>query len=258
MNQLVLHFYCIANVRLYGVYYGISLLVNFYFTFIFTFVVCDVPEKPYCWFLIVLLTIIYLTKSNVTYIYFNKVIYYNFINNNDNNDILNFYKKQIFLKPLWRTLLLHFTVTFYYDSLCCIIPRCLRKVWLFHPNSVFYCIIFFVIFSTFIEMHTSHIFVNNLNTSPQERICHISLLLNIVCLDVSVGLYFFNLMSFTVLQSFLWIPLLSVTKLQILLRCWLWFLIRLIVPNCILLINQGEWSLDSDANFLNFGGKWIL
>ena len=163
---------------------------------------------------------------------------------------MNFYKKRIFLKPLWRTLLLHFTIMFYYDSLCCIIPRCLRKVWLFRPNSVLYCIIFFVIFSTFIEMHTSHIFVNNLNTSPQERICHI--------LDVSIGLYYFNLINFTVLQCFLWIPLLSVTKLQILLRCWLWFLIRLIVPNCILLINQWEWSLDSDANFLNFGGKWIL
>ena len=69
---------------------------------------------------------------------------------------------------------------------------------------MFYCNIFFVkqktiFFSTFIEMHISHIFVNNLNTSPQERICHISLLLNIVRLDVSAGLYYFNLMSFTVL-----------------------------------------------------------
>ena len=45
---------------------------------------------------------------------------------------------------------------------------------------MFYRNIFFVkqktiFFPTFIEMHIYHIFVNNLKTSPQERICHISL-----------------------------------------------------------------------------------
>ena len=39
---------------------------------------------------------------------------------------------------------------------------------------------------------------------------------------------------------------------RILLRCWLWFLIRLIIPNCISLINPREWFLDSDANSLVF------
>ena len=113
----------------------------------------------------------------------------------------------------------NFTIMFYHDSLHCIVSRCLREVWLFRPNRMFYCIIFFVkqktIFSTFIEIHLSRIFVNNLNTSPQERICHISLLLNIVCLDVSVRFHYFDLiMSFTVLRPFLWIPLLSVTKME--------------------------------------------
>ena len=132
---------------------------------------------------------------------------------------MNFYKKYIFLKLLWRTLLLHFTIMFYHDSLYCIVPRYLREVWLFCPNSMFYCIIFFVkqktiVLSIFIEMHISHTFVNNLNTSLQELFCHISLLLNIVCLHVSVGLYYFDLMNFTILQCSLWIPLLSVTKMQ--------------------------------------------
>ena len=50
----------------------------------------------------------------------------------------------MFLKPLRRTFLLHFTIMFYNYSLYCIIPRCLRELWLFRPNSMFYCIIFFV------------------------------------------------------------------------------------------------------------------
>ena len=141
-----------------------------------------------------------------------RYIWKKFINNNTNNkkNILNFYKKYMFLKPLRRTWLLHFTIMFYHDSLNCIISRCLREVWLFHPNSMFYCIIFFVkrnyIFSFFPEMHISHIFVNNLNTSPQARICHFPY--------VSVRLCYFDLMSFTVLQCFLWIPLLFVTIMQ--------------------------------------------
>ena len=63
---------------------------------------------------------------------------------------------------------------------------------------MFYGITFFVkqktfFFSSFIEMHISDMFVNNQNILSQEHICHISLLLNIVCLDVWVGLYYFAL-----------------------------------------------------------------
>ena len=73
---------------------------------------------------------------------------------------------------------------------------------------MFYRNIFFVkqktiFFPTFMEMHISHIFVNNLNTLPQEHMYDISFLLNVLCLDVSVGFYYLNLMSFTVLQCFL-------------------------------------------------------
>ena len=50
----------------------------------------------------------------------------------------------MFVKPLRWTWLLHFTIMFYHHSLYCIIPRCLREVWLFRPNSMFCCIIFFV------------------------------------------------------------------------------------------------------------------
>ena len=47
------------------------------------------------------------------------------------DNILNFYKKYIFLKPLWRTLLLHYAIMFYHASLYYIIPRCLREVFFF-------------------------------------------------------------------------------------------------------------------------------
>ena len=119
---------------------------------------------------------------------------------------MNFYKKHIFLKSLWKTLLLHFIIMLYHDSLYCILPKCLREVWLFRPNSMFYSVIFFVkqettyFFQLLLKCIISCMFANNLNTLPQGHICHISLLLNIVCLDVLVGLCYFDLiMSFTVL-----------------------------------------------------------
>ena len=44
-----------------------------------------------------------------------------------------------------------------------------------------------------VEMYIFDMFVDTSNTLPQGHICHISLLLNIVGLDVWVGLYYFAL-----------------------------------------------------------------
>ena len=125
------------------------------------------------------------------------------------------YKKYTFLKPLWRTLLLHFTIMFYHDSLYCIIPRCLREVWLFGANSMFYCIIFFVkqktiFFSTFTEMHIFHVLVNNLNTSPQKHLPYFLFVKYCVpgCLGRTLLFGFDN-----EFYSFMMLPLNSITLL---------------------------------------------